>query len=201
MTSTETLQHIRDDLGDCTRCRLCETRNNIVFGNGNPCADWLFIAEAPGKNEDKQGLPFVGKAGTLLNRLIKESGWDRESVFVLNVVKCRPPGNRDPAPDEIEACRPFLFRQIHAIQPKVITTLGKPAANLLLNTKQTMGRLRGTVVDFMGAKVIPTYHPSYIQRGNWKKLELMQDDFSLAVAYLLEEGIILPDWEDGKNKL
>ena len=191
------LQKIREDLGDCQRCDLCSTRTNIVFGSGSSTAAWMFIGEGPGANEDKQGLPFVGKAGELLTQLVSESGWNRKMVYVANVVKCRPPGNRDPLPSEITACKPFLFRQIQVIKPVVITTLGKQAVNLLLDCKDPMYKLRGQVVDFMGAKVVPTYHPSYIQRGNWKMLPAMKRDFSLAMALLFERGIVPPSWLDG----
>lgn len=163
-------------------------------GSGNPEAKWLFLAEGPGKNEDEQGLPFVGKAGELLTELITESGWNREGVYITNVVKCRPPANRDPHPTEITACNQFLLRQIRSLKPVVITTLGKPAANLLLDCKDPLYKLRGKVVDFLGAKVVPTYHPSYIQRGNWGKLDVMRGDFGLALALLLERGIFPPTW-------
>lgn len=192
----ETLQQIRDDLGPCKRCNLCRTRTNIVFGSGSPTTPWMVVGEAPGSKEDLQGKPFVGRAGELLTELITESGWNRESVFVTNVVKCRPPGNRDPHQVEIAACRPFLFRQIRSIQPVVITTLGKPAANLLLGCKEPMYKLRGKVTDFMGVKVIPTYHPSYIQRGSWDKLDLMKEDFAQALLLLFAEGIVPPNWKE-----
>ena len=154
----------------------------------------MFVGEGPGANEDEQGLPFVGRAGRLLNKLIEESGWNRDAVFVSNVVKCRPPNNRDPAPDEVEACKPFLFRQILSIKPVVITTLGKPAMNLLLDNRSPIGKMRGTVVEFMGAKVVPTYHPSFIQRGNWDKLDTMRQDFAVALSLLLMSKISPPAW-------
>ena len=191
----ETLPQVYDDLGPCKRCGLCETRTNIVFGSGTSTAPWMFIGESPGQNEDLQGEPFVGRAGELLTELIAESGWNRESVFVTNVVKCRPPGNRDPHQEEIAACKPFLFRQIRSIRPVVITTLGKPAANLLLDCKEPLYKLRGNPINFLGTKVVPTYHPSYIQRGNWDKLDLMKEDFAQALLFLLARGIMPPAWE------
>ncbi len=188
------LDLVREELGDCQRCKLCETRTNIVFGNGDPNTKWLFVGEAPGADEDRLSEPFVGKAGQLLNHMIKESGWSRETVFVANVVKCRPPNNRNPAPDEIAACKPFLFHQIQTIQPLVITTLGRPAANLLLNSKEGIGKLRGKEFELLGATVVPTYHPSYIQRGNWGALDLMKDDFAKALAILMGGGVLSPNW-------
>lgn len=178
------LQFVRDTIGDCTRCKLCETRTHIVFGSGDPNADWMFVGEGPGENEDLQGLPFVGRSGELLTQLINESGWSREDVYISNIVKCRPPKNRDPQPDEIEACKPFLFRQIQIVQPKVIITLGKQASNLLLDNKEPMYKMRGNTYELYGAKVIPTYHPSYILRGNTKALEFMREDFARALINL-----------------
>lgn len=181
------LKELAKKAEQCVSCKLCQTRKNVVFGAGNPEANWMFVGEGPGATEDEQGLPFVGKAGGLLTQLIKEAGFSREEVYIANVVKCRPPENRDPEKDEIEACRPYLWRQIELINPAVITTLGKPAANLLLNTKEAMGKLRGREIKHeLGPIVIPTYHPSYIQRGNWKALDLMRKDFALALTKIVE---------------
>lgn len=184
------LEQLREELGDCTRCGLSETRDKIVFGTGSPVASWMICGEAPGEQEDLIGAPFLGKAGSLLTDLLTESGWTREQVFITNIVKCRPPLNRNPLTDEIASCRPFLFRQIEIIKPIIITTLGKLATNLLLGNKGPLYNLRGNVIDFMGAKVVPTYHPSYIQRGNWDKLKIVKDDFSLVNALLMEQGIL-----------
>jgi DNA polymerase len=159
----------------------------------------MFVGEAPGANEDLQGLPFVGRSGQLLTQLLLDAGWSREAVYIANVIKCRPPGNRDPQPDEVAACKPFLFHQIETIKPKVITTLGRHAANLLLNCNDSMGRMRGRVIDFLGAKVVPTYHPSYILRGNHYALLDMRGDFSQATYLLFEEGIIPPEWAKGNS--
>ena len=192
----ESLDKIRSDLGDCSRCKLCSTRNNIVFGSGNPNARWMVLGEGPGQEENLKGEPFVGRSGDLLNKLIEESGWARGDIYITNIVKCRPPNNRDPHEDEIEACRPFLYRQIEAIRPLVITTLGKPAANLLLNDNSPMYKLRGdNNIEVCGAKVIPTYHPAFVLRGNKKALDAMRQDFSLALAELMKQGIVPPAWK------
>ena len=182
------LKLLREELGDCRRCKLSTTRKNIGFGNGTRKASWWFLVEGPGANEDEQGLPFVGRSGALLDKLIDESGWSRGSVYVTNIIKCRPPGNRDPSIDEIEACKPFLLRQIQLIQPLVITTLGKPAANMLLGNKTAIGRLRGQRFGVEGTTVVPTYHPSYILRGNNHALDLMREDFAVALALLMAAG-------------
>ncbi len=165
MDPARELQAVRDELGDCTRCRLHEGRTHIVFGVGSPQAHLVFVGEGPGADEDAQGEPFVGRAGQKLNEMIAAIGLKREEVYIANVVKCRPPGNRDPKPDEVAMCSPFLFRQIEAIRPRVIVTLGAPATRLLLNTSIGITRLRGTWQDFRGIPVMPTFHPAYLLRA------------------------------------
>jgi len=160
----ETLENIRKNLGDCKRCKLGTTRKNLVFGTGNPKARLVFVGEGPGADEDERGEPFVGAAGQVLNRLITNMGLKREEVYICNVVKCRPPGNRDPEPDEVTACSPFLLRQLKSINPEVIVALGKPAAQTLLGTKEAISRLRGKFRDFHGTPLMPTYHPSFLLR-------------------------------------
>ncbi len=158
------LSALRDELGDCKRCKLCEARTNIVFGVGNPHARLMFVGEGPGADEDKQGEPFVGRAGQKLNEMIQAIGLERKDVYIANVVKCRPPGNRDPEPDEVATCSPFLFRQIETIQPKVIVALGSPATKTLLDTKAGITSLRGHWGSFRGIPVMPTFHPAFLLR-------------------------------------
>lgn len=175
-SSAEALTAIRDDLGDCVRCKLHGLgRKQIVFGVGNPSAELMFVGEAPGADEDIQGEPFVGRAGQLLTRMIEAMGFTRDEVYIANVLKCRPPSNRDPHPDEVEQCEPFLFRQIAAIQPKVIVALGKFAAQTLLKTQDPISRLRGRVYEYRGTKLIPTFHPSFLLRSPGYKREAWQD--------------------------
>lgn len=159
------LAAVRDDLGDCRRCKLCETRTNIVFGVGDPNAKLMFVGEGPGADEDAQGEPFVGRAGQKLNEMIRAIGLTRQDVYIANIVKCRPPGNRDPEPDEVATCSPFLFRQIEAIKPKAIVALGSPAAKTLLGTKAGITSLRGRWAEFRGIPVMPTFHPAYLLRS------------------------------------
>ncbi len=162
---TTTLEEVRGVLGDCQRCGLCERRTQIVFGDGNPDADLLFVGEGPGEQEDLQGLPFVGKAGELLTQMIEKGlGIPRPEVYICNIVKCRPPRNRDPQPDEVEACRAFLDGQIAAVKPKVIVSLGKPAASLLLGRKVAITRERGNWQTYQGIPLMPTLHPAYLLR-------------------------------------
>ena len=158
------LAALRDEIGDCKRCKLCEGRTNIVFGVGNPRAKLMFVGEGPGADEDAQGEPFVGRAGKKLNEMIRAIGLERGDVYSANIVKCRPPGNRDPEPDEVATCSPFLFRQIESIQPKAIVALGSPAAKTLLDTKAGITSLRGRFGSFRGIPVMPTFHPSYLLR-------------------------------------
>ena len=159
------LAEVRADLGDCRRCRLCEKRNEIVFGEGAADARVVFVGEGPGEEEDKSGRPFVGRAGELLTKMIEAVGWRREEVYICNIVKCRPPGNRDPQPDEVASCQPFLERQIRAIAPIAIVTLGKPAISTLLGRTVAITKLRGQWQEFQGIAVMPTYHPAYLLRN------------------------------------
>lgn len=160
-----TLEEVRAHLGDCQRCGLCEGRSKIVFGDGNPNADLMFIGEGPGEHEDRQGLPFVGRAGELLTQMIEKGiGLSRSDVYICNIVKCRPPNNRTPLAPEVSACRPFLDGQIRAVAPKVIVTLGKPAAGLLLGREIAITRVRGTWHDYQGIPLMPTLHPAYVLR-------------------------------------
>jgi DNA polymerase len=160
-----TLDAVRAELGDCRRCGLCEGRQHIVFGDGNPNADILFVGEGPGQTEDEQGLPFVGRAGELLTQMIEKGmGLSRRDVYICNIVKCRPPKNRTPLADEVAACRPFLDGQIRAVKPKVIVALGKPAAGLLLGRDVAITRERGTWHEYQGTPLMPTLHPAYVLR-------------------------------------
>jgi len=173
--SDESLDTIRGDLGDCRRCKLAATRTNIVFGSGNPHADLMFVGEAPGADEDAQGLPFVGRAGQLLTKIIEAIEMRREEVYICNILKCRPPGNRNPEPDEIASCEPFLFRQISSVKPKVICALGTFGAQTLLRTKAPISSLRGHFVDYRGAKLIATFHPAYLLRNPNEKRKVWED--------------------------
>jgi uracil-DNA glycosylase family 4 len=169
------LQLIREDIGDCTRCALHKGRNKIVFGDGSPSARLMFVGEGPGADEDAQGLPFVGKAGQLLNNMIAAMGLKREEVYIANVVKCRPPGNRAPAPEEANTCSPFLFRQIDVIRPEVLIALGATAVTYLLGARQPLAGLRGRVHSVRGTKLIVTYHPAYLLRDPRQKKEAWAD--------------------------
>jgi DNA polymerase len=171
----ETLADIRDDLGDCRRCKLCGSRKTIVFGVGSPKARVLFVGEAPGRDEDIQGEPFVGEAGRLLTKMIEAMKFQREDVYICNVLKCRPPGNRNPEPDEIAACSPFLRRQVEAIAPQVIVALGTFAAQTLIDTREPISRLRGRFHDYFGTPLMPTFHPSFLLRSPEKKREAWSD--------------------------
>ncbi len=170
-----TLERVREELGDCQRCRLAKTRKTIVFGQGNARAELMFVGEAPGGDEDEQGLAFVGKAGQLLTKIIEAMGLKREDVFIANILKCRPPQNRNPEPDEVLACHPFLEKQIAAIGPKVIVGLGKFGAQWLLKTAEPITRLRGRLGQFQGITVMPTYHPAYLLRNPGAKKEVWED--------------------------
>ncbi len=175
-SAKEALSAIRDDLGDCTRCKLHRLgRRQIVFGVGNPDAEIMFIGEAPGADEDIQGEPFVGRAGQLLTKMIEAMGFRRGEVYIANVLKCRPPENRNPEPDEIEQCQPFLLRQIAWVQPKVIIALGAFAARTLLQTDAPVSRLRGRVYEYRGAQLIPTFHPSFLLRSPKYKRDAWED--------------------------
>ena len=172
------LDALRDDALGCARCPLAETRTQVVFGVGNPNADLMFVGEGPGAEEDKQGIPFVGRAGQLLTRLIEGIGMTRDDVYIANVVKCRPPGNRDPQPEEIEACRPYLEGQLGFLQPRVVVTLGNFATKLLLETKEGITKLRGREFPYRdGAVLIPTFHPAAVLRGGGTALAQVRGDF------------------------
>jgi len=171
----ETLESIRTDIGNCKRCTLSEKRTNIVFGAGDPKARLVFVGEGPGYEEDKSGEPFVGAAGKLLTKIIEAINLTREKVYICNIIKCRPPGNRNPMPDEIKTCFPFLKRQLLVIKPDFICALGTFAAQTLLETKQPISRLRGHFHDYMGIKVMPTYHPAYLLRNANKKRDVWED--------------------------
>jgi uracil-DNA glycosylase family 4 len=174
--SAAALVAVRTEIGDCTRCKLHALgRKQIVFGVGNPDADLMFVGEAPGGDEDIQGIPFVGRAGQLLTKIIEAIGLRRDEVYIANVIKCRPPGNRNPEPDEVAMCEPFLFKQIDVIKPKVIVALGKFGAQTLLRTLDPISRLRGRVFDYRGAKLIPTFHPAYLLRNPASKREVWED--------------------------
>jgi len=173
---TTALKLIREDLGDCTRCRLHQQgRKQIVFGVGNPEADLMFVGEGPGADEDQQGEPFVGRAGQLLNKMIEAMGLKREDVYIANVVKCRPPGNRTPERDECDTCSPFLYRQIDVIKPRAIVALGAVAAKTLLGLNDTMANMRGQWFDYRGTKLRVTYHPAYLLRDPRQKSEAWKD--------------------------
>lgn len=171
----EPLENIRNDLGECVRCKLAPTRKNIVFGSGNPYAELMFVGEAPGGDEDEQGLPFVGRAGQLLTKIIEAMGLKREEVYICNILKCRPPNNRNPEADEIASCEPFLFRQIESVKPKVICALGAFGAQTLLRTTESIGRLRGKLIDYRGAVLMATYHPAYLLRNPVEKRKVWED--------------------------
>ena len=171
----ETLEMIRADLGECTRCPLHSSRTHIVFGEGNSAARLVFVGEGPGYEEDRRGTPFVGAAGKLLDRIISAMGWRRHEIYICNVIKCRPPGNRNPLPEEIAKCGPFLRRQILAIQPHVVMALGSFAAQFLLSSQQPISKLRNRVHYFEGIAVVPTYHPAYLLRNPLQKRRIWED--------------------------
>ncbi len=182
----KTLEDIRAWIGDCMRCGLCEQRNKIVFGSGNPKARLMFVGEGPGANEDASGLPFVGRAGNLLTKIIEAMGYTREEVYIANVVKCRPPENRAPLPAEVEACSPFLREQLRVIQPEVIVALGLSAANLLVGTPTSMANLRSKFHPLPWderIQIMPTYHPAYLLRNPPAK-KFVWDDMKLVKARL-----------------
>ena len=171
----ETLEQVRADLGECKRCRLHSTRTHIVFGDGNHAAKVVLVGEGPGQEEDRQGRPFVGAAGKLLERIIAAIGWRRYEVYICNVIKCRPPGNRDPQPDEIGMCGPFLKRQLRAIRPQAVLALGAFASQFLLSSQQPISRLRNRVHQFEGFPVVATYHPAYLLRNPLQKRRVWKD--------------------------
>lgn len=192
MNVAESLEQIRAELGDCQRCSLGKGRTNLVFGVGNPRARLVFVGEAPGRDEDLQGEPFVGEAGRLLTRLITRMGLSREDVYICNVLKCRPPGNRNPEPPEIEQCSPFLLRQIRSIGPAVIVALGTFAAQTLLGSKAPISKLRGHFHDYHGIPLMPTFHPSFLlhNRSDTGKYWLVWEDM---IQVLNRLGLPVPD--------
>lgn len=181
MNPEEELKKIREEIGDCTRCKLCQDRTHIVFGVGNPHAQLMFVGEGPGRDEDLQGEPFVGRAGQLLTKMIEAMGMKRSDVYIANIVKCRPPDNRYPEPEEVATCYPFLLKQISAIHPKVIVALGNLASQTLLETKKGITTLRGNFHDFKGIPLMPTYHPAFLLRNPnmkrpcWEDLKKVRD--------------------------
>ena len=174
-TTFTTLDEVRTDLGDCKRCKLCNGRKQIVFGSGNPKAELVFVGEGPGEEEDKQGIPFVGAAGQLLTKMIEAMKFSRDTVYICNVVKCRPPNNRNPEADEIQACEPFLKAQLAVIKPKVIVALGKFAAQTLLRDDTPITRMRGQWRSYEGIELMPTYHPAYLLRQPDEKKKAWMD--------------------------
>jgi uracil-DNA glycosylase family 4 len=169
------LDIIRAEIGDCQRCKLARTRTNIVFGSGSPHAELVFVGEAPGYDEDQQGLPFVGRAGQLLTKIIESINLKREDVYICNVLKCRPPDNRNPEPDEVASCNPFLRKQLVTIRPKIVCCLGTFAAQTVLQTAAPISKLRGKFFDMDGIRVIATFHPAYLLRSPEKKREVWED--------------------------
>ena len=174
-TKGDALSALRKEIGDCTRCKLHVSRTHLVFGTGNPEARLMFIGEAPGQEEDLQAEPFVGKAGQLLNRILKAMGLERKDVYITNILKCRPPANRNPLPVEIATCEPFLRKQVEIISPKVICTLGSFATQTLLQTDRKISSLRGRFHDYSGVKLMPTYHPAYLLRNPQDKRLVWED--------------------------
>jgi len=184
---TITIDELAREASGCTKCRLAKSRTTVVFGSGDPSADLMFVGEAPGFHEDQQGLPFVGSAGQLLTQLLGRIGLAREQVYICNVLKCRPPGNRDPMPDEIESCQPYLLGQIELIDPRVICTLGNFSTQLLLGKKVGISRVRGQRFDYRGRALIPTYHPAAVLRGGGAEtaMDQIEQDFR-TIAKALE---------------
>ncbi len=180
----ETLETIRADLGDCRRCRLAGHRTRIVYGSGNPRARLVFVGEAPGMDEDRQGLPFVGRAGQLLTRIIESIGLKRDDVYICNVLKCRPPKNRNPEPDEVDACSPFLKRQLRSIRPRIVCCLGTFAAQTVMGMKSPISRLRGDFHEIDGIRYIATFHPAYLLRNAGKKRDVWEDMKKIRTALL-----------------
>ena len=169
------LEAVRTELGDCRRCPLGDRRQHLVFGEGNPSAELVFVGEAPGADEDAQGRPFVGRAGQLLTKIIAAMGLKREEVYICNILKCRPPGNRNPLPDEIAACEPFLIRQLGVIRPRVICAMGSIAAHALLKSEAPISVLRGRFHSYQGIPLMPTYHPAYLLRNPGAKKQVWED--------------------------
>ena len=195
------LERVAAEAAGCTLCRLHESRTQVVFGQGSPTAELMFVGEAPGFHEDRQGLPFVGPSGQLLNRLLAGIGLAREDVYICNVIKSRPPGNRDPLPDEIAACRPWLDTQIRLVDPQVVVTLGNFAAKTLLQTATGISRLRGRTYPFQDRLLLPTFHPAAALHAQGRRpagptpLEAMEEDFRLLAAVLAERAAATPEPE------
>ena len=195
-TMTDSLEKVTAELQGCQRCKLCSARKSIVVGEGNACAELVFVGEGPGEQEDIQGRPFVGKAGQLLDKMIEAIGLSRDRVYIMNVVKCRPPGNRNPEPDEITACSPFLYRQLDIIRPKIVVALGKFAVQTLLQTQEGITKIRGTFYDYRGAKLMPTFHPAYLLRNPdskkeaWADLQLVAKEMGLQLPSKRKDIII-----------
>ena len=185
------LAQIRAEVGDCTRCKLSTTRASIVFGVGDPNAPLMFVGEAPGEQEDKRGEPFVGPAGELLDKMIEAMGWSRQSVYINNIVMCRPPNNRNPEVDEVSSCKPFLDARIGSIAPRIIVALGRPASNTLLGRDAPISSLRGKFHDRNGIKVMPTFHPAYLLREPDRKRDAWSD-LKLVMAELARLGVTPP---------
>lgn len=204
---TRTLAEAAAEASTCPRCRLAGGRSQVVYGTGSPNADLMFIGEGPGFHEDKQGEPFVGAAGQLLTRMLGEIGLKRADVYICNVIKCRPPGNRDPMPDEVEACTPWLVEQINLIQPRLIVTLGNFAMRFVLSTTRGITSMRGSVYDWHGRMVIPTFHPAAILHGGGERspsFERLREDFSIIRRTLEEmraEPVVLPSAEPSQEQL
>jgi uracil-DNA glycosylase family 4 len=196
------LEAVAAEAAGCTRCRLSQSRTQVVFGQGDPHADLMFVGEAPGFHEDRQGVPFVGPSGQLLNRLLEGIGLRRQDVYIANVVMSRPPQNRDPLPDEIAACRPWLDAQVRLVDPKVVVTLGNFAAKTLLETTTGITRLRGRVHPFQGRVLLPTFHPAAALHAQGRRtagpspLEAMEDDFRVLAELLAERRAAGPDPDD-----
>jgi len=182
----EILKALEDSLQDCTRCGLCEARTNLVFGAGNVEADLVFVGEGPGADEDKEGFPFVGAAGVILTKMIRALGYEREQIYICNVVKCRPPGNRNPKPEEMAQCKQFLYAQLDMIKPKVVCALGAVAANLLTNRQDIISKMRGKVFRNGELVIVPTFHPAYIYRSYSKK-KYVWEDLKLIESLLKEK--------------
>ena len=198
-----TLEGAAREASTCTKCRLAQGRTQVVYGVGNPHADVLFIGEAPGFHEDKQGEPFVGAAGQLLTRMLADVGLRREDVYIANVIKCRPPGNRDPLPDEIEACTPWLEEQIALIDPRLIVTLGNFASRVILDKPVSISRVRGQRFTARGRTVIPTFHPAAVLHGGGEassQMQALRDDFA-AIRALLDEPLVLPEPAEEQSTL
>ncbi|HXY71141.1 MAG TPA: uracil-DNA glycosylase [Actinomycetota bacterium] len=199
-TLTMTLDELAREASGCTACRLSQGRTQVVFGVGNPHADLLFVGEGPGYHEDKQGEPFVGAAGQLLTRMLSDIGLAREDVYIANVVKCRPPGNRDPLPDEIEACKPWLDGQIRNIDPRVIVTLGNFATRFMLDRQVSISRVRGQRFEIDGRTVVPTFHPAAILHGGGEssaQFQSLRDDFQTVRAIMAEPRPAEPEEQLG----